>query len=430
MRGLRRTWRQIRSLLSNFLVGDQDWANLRFFGLVIAILVFFVAASLAWDGELVRLTALRLKERPGFNILPIEVLQVLAPFMTFQTARYLLAPAGASMLAIMIGALYVQDIYELTKYRNALRYVLASMFGLFYPYLEIRDGKTQINLGEENLLDKIGGPGWVIIRPGNAVLFERLTNPTSVQPEGLHFVSRFEMIKEIVDLKDQHGYLEKISAVTKDGVVVNASDIHFIYRVWSGRRLGGESGRTPDNPYPYSVKAVRNIAYGRSVDANGLTPWPRIVRIIFEGEIQNYIRRRQLDQITSPRMAGTDPRGEIHQMYNNALLRRRLHDIGAELQWFGIGHLDVDESLVNDQRVETWQAGWRGDADVITAYSEALKMVYREQGRAEAQAEILLAIIQALRDAGIQHEKPNMQRVFLVRMAKLLEAMNESRPTD
>ena len=67
---------------------------------------------------------------------------------------------------------------------------------------------------------------------------------------------------------------------------------------------------------------------------------------------------------------------------------------------------------------------------MITAYSEALKMVYREQGRAEAQAEILLAIIQALRDAGIQHEKPNMQRVFLVRVAQLLEAMNESRPTD
>lgn len=430
MRALRRSLRQIRNLLSNFLVGDQDWANLRFFGLAFAIVVFFIAASLTWDGELVRLAALRLKERPGFNILSIELLQVMAPFITLRTARYLLAPAGASMLAIMIGALYVQDIYELTKYRNALRYVLASMFGLFYPSLEIRDGKKQINLGEENLLDKIGGPGWVIIRPGNAVLFERLTNPTSVQPEGLHFVSRFEMIKEIVDLKDQHGYLEKISAVTKDGVVVNARDIHFIYRVWSGRRLGGESGRTPDNPYPYSVKAVRNVAYGRSVDANGLTPWPRIVRIIFEGEIQNYIRRRQLDQITSPRMAGMDPRGEIHQMYNNALLRRRLHDVGAELQWFGIGHLDVDESLVNDQRVETWQAGWRGDAEVITAYSEALKMVYREQGRAEAQAEILLAIIQALRDAGIQHDQANLERVFLVRVAQLLEAMNESRSTD
>lgn len=426
MRSLQRFLRQIRNLFGSFLIGDRNWASLRFFCLVLSILIFFVLASLSWDREVINQSVIRIKESPGFSFFPKSVLQFLAPFLTFQTVRYLLLPVGASLLAIMIGALYVQDIYELRKYRNALRYVVASMFGLYYPFLVIRDGKKQISPGEENLLDKVGGPGWVVIRPGNAVLFERLTNPTSVLAEGFHFVSRFETIKEIVDLKDQHGYLEKISAVTKDGVVVNARDIHYIYRLWSGRRLGGESGRTQEHPYPYSVRAVRNVAYGRSVEAKGLTSWPRIVKIIFEGEIQNYIRRRQLDQITSPTMAGSDPRSEIHQLYKSARLRKRLHDVGAELLWYGIGHLDVENPLVNDQRVETWQAGWRGDAEVITAYSEALKKVYKEQGRAEAQAEILLAIIQALRDAQIQPGQPDMQKVFLVRVAQLLEAMNEN----
>jgi len=350
--------------------------------------------------------------------------------MTFQTLRYLLIPAGASLFAILIGGLYVQDIYELKSYSNGLRYILASMFGINYPSLEIREGIKQIRPDEENLLDKVGGPGWVIVRPGNAVLFERLTNPTSVLAEGLHFVSRFETIKEIVDLKDQHGYIEKLSATTKDGVVVNAHDIHYIYRLWSGRRLGGEAGRTRTHPYPYSIRAVRNVAYGRSVSANGLTSWPRIVNIIFSGEIQNYIRRRQLDQVTSPTTAGADPRGEIHELYNSGSLRKRLRDVGAELLWYGIGHLDVENPLVNDQRVETWQAGWRGDAEVITAYSEALKKVYKEQGRAEAQAEILLAIIQALRDAQIQPGQSDMQKVFLVRVAQFLEAMNENRSVE
>lgn len=431
MKGLRRFYRQIRNWLGNFLVGDRNWANIRFFGLVAAILVFFVAASLKWDREVVNQTVLRIKEtQPGLSMLPNQVLKVLAPFLNIQTARYLLAPVGASFFAILIGALYVQDIYELRKYRGALRYVVASMFGLKYPSLEIRDGKKQIRTGDENLLDKIGGPGNVIIRPGNAVLFERLTNPSAVRAEGPHFISRFEMIKEIVDLKDQHGYLEKISAVTKDGVVVNARDIHFNYRLWAGHRLAGESGRTQENPYPYSVRAVRNLAYNRSVTSRGLTSWADSVRIYFEGEIQNYIRRRQLDQVTSPRTAGTDPRSEIHRLYEKAEFRNRFRHIGAELLWYGIGHLDVENPLVNDQRVETWQAGWRGDAEVITAYSEALKKVYKEQGRAEAQAEILLAIIQALRDANIQPGQPDMQKVFLVRVAQFLEALNESNPPD
>jgi hypothetical protein len=425
MREVRRFYRRIRNVFNNFLVGDRDWANFRLIILILAILAFFYAVSFSLDREVVAETAGRLNGQPGIGILPHRILLLLAPFYDLRTARYLLAPVGGSMFAIMIAALYVQDIYELGKYKNALRYVMASIFGLSYPGLEIRDGIKQIGPGEENLLDKIGGPGWVVIRPGNAVLFERLTNPTAVLAEGPHFVPRFEMIKEIVDLKDQHGYQEKLSAVTKDGVVVSVRDIHYIYRVAAGQRLGGDAGRTQEHPYPYSVKAVRNVAYGRSVDANGMTDWPRIVRIIVEGEIQSYIRRRQLDQVTSPQTAGTDPRGEIHQLYNDAFLRARLRNVGAELLWFGIGHIDVDDPIVNNQRVQTWQAGWRGDAAVITAYGEALRKVYMEQGRAEAQAEILLAIIQALRDAGIQPGQPDMGNVFLLRVAQLLEAMNE-----
>lgn len=427
MAGIRRMFRRIRNFFANFLVGDQQWASARFFGLAFAILAFFIVVSFTWDEDTVKQSVDNIRENyPALSLLPEQVLKLLAPFFDLHTLRYLIVPAGASIFAIMIAALYVQDIYELRKYRRAFQYVLASTFGLRYPSLEIRDGAKRINPGDENLLDKIGGPGWVVIRPGSVVLFEKLTNPTAVLAEGAHFIPRFEMIKEIVDLKDQHGYLDKISAVTKDGVVVNARDIHFNYRLWSGHRLGGEAGRTQDNPYPYSVKAVRNLAYNRSVTSYGLTSWADTVRIYFEGEIQTYIRKRQLDQVMSPRTAGSDPRSEIHRLYETAGFRRRFSNIGAELLWYGIGHMDVENPLVNDQRVETWQAGWRGDAEVIVAYSEALKKVYREQGRAEAQAEILLAIIQALKDARIQPGQPDLRQVFLVRVAQLLEAMNEN----
>jgi hypothetical protein len=425
---LRQLLGMIRNLLWNLMFGNRGWARLRFYALVALILVYFVYALKRWDWSLVLETTAEIRENSKIlAILPEFFSKMIAPFLNLQTLRYLFAPVGAVILVLMIGSLYVQDIYELRSYRNAIRYLFASLFGFFYPSLEIRDGEMQLQVGEENLLDKIGGPGWVIIRPGNAVLFETLTNPAEVLAEGLHFIPRFETIRKIASLRDQHGYIESISAVTKDGVVLHTRDIHYIYRLWSGHRQNEGSGRTQENPYPYSVKAVRDMAYNRSVTQNGQTEWPEILTKLFEGEIQNYIRRRQLDQVTSPRTAGSDPRSEIHRLYETADFRTRFRQVGAELVWYGIGHLEVENPQVNEQRLATWQAGWRGDAQVITAYSEALRKVYIEQGRAEAQADILLAIIQALREAGIQPGQPEMQQVFLLRVAQLLEAMNDDR---
>ena len=425
---LRQFLGQVRNLLWNLLFGNRGWARLRFYALVVIILIYFNYVLKRWDWSLVLQTAAEIRESNQIlAILPEFFSTAIAPFLHLQTFRYLLATVGAVILLLMIGALYVQDIYELQHYRNAFRYLFATLFGFFYPSLEIRDGEMQLQVGEENLLQKIGGPGWVIIRPGNVVLFERLTNPTEVLAEGLHFIPRFEMIRQIVSLRDQHGYIESISAVTKDGVVVQVHDIHYIYRLWAGHKQKEGAGRTQENPYPYSVKAVRDVAYNRSVTPNGQTSWPDILKALFVGEIQNYIRRRQLDQVTSPRTAGSDPRSKIHRLYETADFRTRFRQVGAELAWYGIGHLEVENPQVNEQRLATWQAGWRGDAQVITAYSEALRKVYIEQGRAEAQADILLAIIQALREAGIEPGQPEMHNVFLLKVAQLLEAMNEER---
>jgi hypothetical protein len=150
--------------------------------------------------------------------------------------RYLIIPGGAFLMALMWGARYLQDIYEMKSYSGALRYMVASLFGLSYPFLTIDQGKKQVEVDEENLLDVIGGPGYVNIRPGNVVLFEQLNNPSSVRAEGLHFISRFETVKEIANLEDQHGYIDQLRAVTKDGVVV-ARDIHYRYAAVN-RKLG------------------------------------------------------------------------------------------------------------------------------------------------------------------------------------------------
>jgi hypothetical protein len=423
----RRTWR-FGDFLTKFMAGDRKWGYIRLLIVMVFISLFAYVSGLLWERPYVEMTIF------GWNLVneglrqsPQVLLWLFAPIFTIQSARYMIIPLAAFVGAFFLGARYVQDIYELRSFRKALHYLFASLFGFPYPYLIISGGQKGIGPGEENLLDRIGGPGYVIIRPGNVVLFEHLNNPSRVLAQGYHFVPRFVTIKEIASLEDQHGFIDRLVATTKDGVVVAARDIHYRYRLWSSRRISDLSTRSQKVPYPYSVKAVYNMAYHRAARANGLTSWPDTVRIFFEGEIQNYIRRHTVDQVTAPRTLDNDPRGEIHQLYLLPRFREGFKNIGAQLLWCGIGHFEVENPLVNEQRVSTWQAGWRGDANVIRAYSEAVTQSYKEQGRAEAQAEILLSIVHALNDIGTDEAQrdQHLQDIFLFRIAQLLEAMNE-----
>ncbi|HNT23031.1 MAG TPA: hypothetical protein PKM21_01600 [Anaerolineales bacterium] len=392
-------WR-FGNFIEGFLVGDNAWGLLRLMVLGFVSLAFMVVCGLLFERD--------------------HLVGML---------RYLVIPAGAFVAALLWGTCYLQDINEMKRFSRALQYMVSSMFGLSYPYLTIDRGKKQVQVGEENLLDIIGGPGWVNIRPGNVVLFEQLNNPSSVRAEGMHFISRFETIKEIANLEDQHGYIDQIKAVTKDGVVVWARDIHYRYRLWSNRKLGGENIRSTHVPYPYSVQAVRNMTYSRAVRSDGLTAWPAAVRIIFEGEIQNYIRQHTIDQVTAPRTPDADPREDIHRIYRSAAVRASFKNAGTQLLWYGIGNLEPENEKVSQQRVDTWAADWNGKASVVRASGEAALEVAREKARAQAQAEILKGIAKSLGDitaAGADQDR-NIKEVFLFRLAQVLETIKDNR---
>jgi hypothetical protein len=421
---------------AGLLMGDRFWARLRFLAVLTVFLLVLLLGGLIWEQDaLDHSIQTWLDYEPGLQRIPHFFLMLAALPFTWESLRYMILPLAALVGALSWGALYVQDIYELKSYRLTLRYLIASLFGIGYPSLEIEDGKRQLSPGKENLLDAIGGPGWVIIRPGSAVLYESLRNPSDVKTAGTHFITRYQTIKEIVDLRDQHDTIDRLAAVTKDGIVVSASDVHYSYRLWASSVNGSQAGRTRNNPYPFSIQAVRNMAYNREVRNGTWASWRETVRTIYEDEIQNYIRRNQVDQVTAPRnyeSAATGrqrgfPRLEIQQIYRSPRLRQRFREVGAELVYPEVGHLGVENLEVNDQRVTTWQAYWQGDAMRVLAYSEAKKQAYLEQGRAEAQAEILMAIVDTLADIGKTPAdlQSKIHEFFLVRLAQLLEAMQE-----
>lgn len=419
---------QAPNLIEKILFGDRRWGYLR---------RYFVLTGFLVIGAMVFVNNSQV-----FSIQPALSLAEMIWYLKNEFLRYLIVPVAVMINLVLLGGLYVQDIYELENYNDALRFLITALFSILlpdslrsalrfliavpfftsFPEITIQDGQAILADEQINLLDVIGGPGWVVVTPGNAVLLESLKSPTRVLGCGRHFIPRFEKIKTIVDLKDQESILTKpVSATTQDGIMINASDICFRYRIASDSQ-GRHLRRSIKNPYPFSEDAVVKYTYRRTVGKKGLTEWHDAVGLAVDSVISDYINQNSVDQITAPDSLREDPRDKIKQQMEALPTHNRLNDIGSELLWVDIGHFEIGMIDINRKHIEAWETKWSGKISLIRAQGEAEKIALQEQGRAEGQAAILTSIVNSLQEAGFAETDENLWNIVLARTAQILEA--------
>jgi hypothetical protein len=345
--------------------------------------------------------------------------------------RYWVIPTAVVFGAILISANYLHRLYQLPRLGLGLRRIISLVFAIGYPALEIRDGESALLPDEENLLHLVGGPGYLRIRPGSAVLLESMTQPTRVLGVGIQFISRFESLREIISLEDQQGSKLEVLTTTRDGIEVAVQNIQYRYRLRTGHRPRGYHARTPGDPYPFSTQALQCFAYRRAVSSgeDGLrriTPWDRAVQLSVEGVITGYISSHLFDEICTPNDYAHRPRRDIaRQMQVQAY--QNLRNIGTELLWFDIGHFTPVWRNVANQRAETWGAKWSGLAGLQQAVGESTRLKLQDIGRAEAQAEMLRQIVLSIgRDRLSSFSTQNLRNLIIIRTAQILETMVES----
>ena len=362
------------------------------------------------------------------RFVPTGFLIAFIPLHDPSYARYMLAPFSALIFVILAAASYVQDIYALPRFSQALQYVFASLFGFFYPELVIDGGQMQIPEGEINVLDAIGGPGFVLIQPGNAVIFRKLRSPSRASVTRSYFMSPFEEIGHITSLDDQHGYVDKVETITSDGIKVAIQDVHFRFKVLPEEKNGKTIARSPENPYPYSEAALNNMAHNLVVTEKGPTSWHRSVQRVIVGGITQYVNAHTIDNLTAPRQDKQDPRGDIRRNLFSSATGKNLASLGAELLWVDIGHIDIIEEEVDQSRLNYWAAEWVGTANVARAFGDATRQAYQELGRAESQAAFVIGITNAFEKFDFTKSSVgNLRTLFLERTAQLLEAMQSSK---
>lgn len=341
--------------------------------------------------------------------------------------RFMIAPLGAIIFVIIAGAYYVQDIYNLPSLGNALHYVYASMFAMRYPTLTVSKGVKDLKKNEVNLIDKIGGPGFVEIEPGSAVMFRELRRPSEARVSTSYFLNPFETIAQTINLDEQQGHKDQIPAMTRDGIKVLLSDINYRYRVKQEEQNGLPVRRTPDQPYPFSVDAIRSMTFNMSVQTDGPESWSAAIDRTVVGMITDFVSENTIDDLTAPRTNQKNLRLEMRQSFFLPDMRGRLAGSGAELLWIDVGHVEIEDETVDEVRTSLWSADWAGDAKENRAYGDAIRQAYQELGRAEAQAGLIMSIANALRDANLSNlTSENIRTILLTRTAQILRAVSKN----
>lgn len=411
---------------SNMPIGKYDLQSLlglvRLFLLVFLTIAIGTVGSTVLDGIDPREIAQSYRESIWlFRFMPEWQLVIFAAVFNLSTFRYMIAPIGAFLFIMISGAYFVKDTYSLPSFKLALSYVLSSMFAVGYPVVVVEKGEKQLRKDEVNLIDKIGGPGFVVIEPGNAAMFRELRGPSGASVSQTYFLNPFETIAQTVNLDEHQGYREKMSAMTRDGIKVVISDIHFRYRILQ------EKKRTLTNVFPFSESAIRDMTFNLSVTSDGLESWSNAVAGAVTGGIGQYVSSHNIDFMTAPRTGQAVARLELRNSLFMPHIQGRLRGLGAELLWVDVGHVEIEDKTVDETRTNLWSADWAGDAREVRAYGDAVRQAYQELGRAEAQADLIMSIASALNEANLTNPTPeNLRRILLTRSAQILRAMSKN----
>jgi hypothetical protein len=351
---------------ASFSFGSEDFQNLfaflrvlLFFGTLWAFAAF---CSTNFHGVDPREVAQAWRDRLPFvfGLIPDGILVFFTAALNPIGLRYMIAPLAAMVMVIIAGASFVQDVYALKYFGDALKYVLASMFAINYPGLVLDKSKPNDDKKTISLIRKIGGPGYVLVEPGNAAIFRHLREPGESIVAATHFLAPFETIAQVIDLDEQQGDKDEITAITRDGIKVTLRDIHMRYRIKQEVRDGKVAKKTLSDPYPLAPNALQNMIYNMTVNFDGPDKWNIAVERAIIGGITDYIAEHKIDYLTAPRDGTPNPRVELNNELFFSVTQRALENYGAELLWIDVGHMDITRTEIDDQRASLWHPSGSG----------------------------------------------------------------------
>ncbi len=336
--------------------------------------------------------------------------------LSVRLARNALLLSVTCVIWTILGAMFVRAVYGLKSLGDGVSFMLLRLASgvLSGPEETVKDGKLMATSKERVV--RVGGPARLIIHGNSAVVLEKAGKLTRVA-KGIVDLGDFEKVWDVVDLRPQH-WVHSVDAMTKDGIPVRCqADVSF-------QIDNGEKQPTQDEPYPATEHAIFAAATrkwmreaGRNEDDQTFD-WARKAIIgVADGALRSILAQYTLDQVIGP--------DEADQNHQRSKIEAELRANLTALSGFGVKatRVELGDITVGDQvaqqRIKAWQSFWKRWALEREAKGEAKRLQYIEAAKAQAQADMIVAITEAFRSS-TEATATIPSQLILLRMSEVL----------
>lgn len=289
--------------------------------------------------------------------------------------------------------------------------------------------------GKHALL-RVGGPGWIIVGHGDAVVTEYNGRQRRVLGPGRHRLEPYEYVLTAVDLR-QHERSGTVTCLTQDGIELSM-DLSVTFRISSDdRHLNGNNAsitrenppndeqRTPatrQTPYPFGERAVRAAVYSERVLAGGvIESWLDQPLSTTAGQLRLVISRRRLEELLPIEGNGPNLQEALWDDIRDRTLAS-LHAIGIDLISVNLGSINTPQPIVR-QYIEHWQAFWQRQQRITLAEGQARAIEEVEMAHIEAETAMFQAIAEGWQRAWREGGPAVTQDMVALRLIEALEKM-------
>jgi regulator of protease activity HflC (stomatin/prohibitin superfamily) len=340
----------------------------------------------------------------------------LAEFFHPRVLRHLLPVIVGWLLAQRASVNMLQTLYNLPDRDTAAAFLGRLRGGRPTGKAVAVTGSTLDETRAKSDVVRVGGPGRIKVRGGEAAVTEINGRFHRVLGPGGHALSRFEYVHALIDLRQQARTETDIPLVTRDGIEVGA-DIHLTYRI----DTGGEPA-TPTTPFPFQETAVRAAAYAQTLSPQGeVNDWNVLPGRLARAILGKIFAQYQLDDILHLSGQAVEPYVIIQNDLKRQLMPR-LEEKGIELNDVLINRISFPDA-VTAQYVQHWQAHWETRARINQADGQAAALEETERARAEAEMTMVEAIMEGMARARREGHRGAMSEVVALRLIETMEQM-------
>ena len=264
--------------------------------------------------------------------------------------------------------------------------ILQALFlNLNRPYQIVGDGKIETTK-PAGVWARVGGPGMLTVRPGNAVIMERGGKVTRVLLGGMHRTERFERVWKIVNLLGRDNIPDvggrkdhwAKNVLTKDGIPLDI-ELQVFFRI---RRQ-----HDPSDPYKVDSEDVKKAAFS-------VGNWEAVIPLIAVDYLRNVVGQKRLDELFEPSSLNKLPilRGDIARSIQEDV-KRDAADFGVEVSEIAIGEIEMPEEI-RQRLTQRWLTYGMLELKAAESKAEAEALTNIEKARADAQATMVASVCQ------------------------------------